>query len=150
LHCLFYLFFIKLSSHLTPPPQITSNSPRSIPACLTTTIPIIQAFHPSQHLAHAWRVERDREGIKECWFQPTGLQQQHFVFLHLVVHSIAAARRWLQLTPSSSLLISVEAALGNVSCRQPKTLLHLLPSAQGLSLAQPYVQVAAIFGDSGE
>ncbi|BAF08660.1 Os02g0441000, partial [Oryza sativa Japonica Group] len=43
-----------------------------------------------------------------------------------------------------SLLISVETALGNVSYRQPEALLHLLPSARGLSLARPYDQVAAM------
>nr|AAX95476.1 hypothetical protein [Oryza sativa Japonica Group]AAX95812.1 retrotransposon protein, putative, unclassified [Oryza sativa Japonica Group]ABA93059.1 retrotransposon protein, putative, unclassified [Oryza sativa Japonica Group] len=51
--------------------------------------------------------------------------------------SIIAARMWLQ-------LISVEAALGNVSYRQPEALLRLLPSARGLSLTRPYVQVAAM------
>nr|BAD16990.1 unknown protein [Oryza sativa Japonica Group] len=37
-------------------------------------------------------------------------------------------------------------ALGNVSYRQPEALLHLLPSARGLSLARPYDQVAAMRG----
>ncbi|BAT01327.1 Os07g0453132, partial [Oryza sativa Japonica Group] len=39
----------------------------------TTTIPIIQAFHPYQHLAHAWRVVGDRNRRREWWFHPAWL-----------------------------------------------------------------------------